>query len=109
MSIKTHWPIAELLPHQGNMMLLDALVHHDENHVVVSATIPLNGTFTVAGAFAPAWLGVELMSQAIATYAGVQQRLVNQEPRVGFLLGTRSYLAHVAKFDVGTLLFISAE
>ena len=109
MNSKPHWPITELLPHKDNMMLLGALVYYDENKVIVSTTIAKEGVFTVDGDFAPAWLGVELMSQAIATYAGVQQRLVNQEPRVGFLLGTRRYVAHVATFAVGTSLLISAE
>ena len=61
----TVWPIAELLPHAGEMILLDAVLEHGSEHAVCSRRVPTAGLFHDADGSLPAWMGVELMAQAI--------------------------------------------
>lgn len=102
------WSMAELLPHAGDMILLDAVLSCDDEQIVVTAT-PHAGTILVdAHGVLPAWTGIEYMAQAIACFAGVHERVHGRPPKVGFLLGTRSYDSKVAAFALNKTLRISA-
>jgi predicted hotdog family 3-hydroxylacyl-ACP dehydratase len=102
-------PIAGLLPHAGGMILLDAVLEHGPGHAVCSRRIPASGLFHDADGRLPAWLGVELMAQAIAAWAGCQARETGEPVRIGFLLGTRHYVCNVAAFVPGSELRIEAR
>jgi predicted hotdog family 3-hydroxylacyl-ACP dehydratase len=54
-------------------------------------------------------VGFELMAQAIARHAGVLVRRENEPPRVGYLLGARSYVPTRACFPEGAELEVRAE
>ena len=57
----------------------------------------------------PAWFGLELMAQTVAAYSGVQQSAHGEEPRIGYLLGTRSYTCSMPAFPGGAELRIHAR
>ncbi|MBA2078843.1 hotdog family protein [Rhodanobacter sp. PCA2] len=105
----TTWPIAELLPHAGEMILLDAVLEHGPDHALCSRRIPADGLFHDAGGRLPAWMGVELMAQAIAAWAGCRAKIEGEPVRLGFLLGTRHYTCNVAAFAPGSELRIEAH
>ena len=105
----TPWPIAELLPHAGEMILLDAVLEHDAEYVRCSRIVPAGGLFHDADGTLPAWMGVELMAQAIAAWAGCQAKHAGEPVRLGFLLGTRHYTCNVAAFAPGSELRIEAR
>ena len=105
----TGWPIAELLPHAGEMILLDAVLEYGPEHAVCRRRIPAAGLFHEADGALPAWMGVELMAQAIAAWAGCQARAAAEPVRLGFLLGTRHYACNVAAFAPGSELRIEAR
>lgn len=102
------WPIAELLPHAGNMILLDEVLSFDQESVQTRLTVRANGLFNQADGSLPAWLGVELMAQTIAAYAGSHARQAGAAVELGFLLGTRHFQCNVERFPLGTELTISA-
>ena len=104
----TAWPIAELLPHAGEMILLDAVLEHASEHAVCSRRVPAAGLFHDADGNLPAWMGVELMAQAIAAWAGCQAKAAGEPVRLGFLLGTRHYVCNVVAFAPGSELRIEA-
>src|SRR6185312_9475626 len=104
----TAWPIAELLPHAGEMILLDAVLEHASEHAVCSRRVPAAGLFHDADGNLPAWMGVELMAQAIAAWAGCQAKAAGEPVRLGFLLGTRHYVCNVAAFAPGSECRIEA-
>lgn len=99
------WTIRELLPHAGRMVLLDAVVDAHDETLVCRATIGADHLFECGGEVG-AWLGIELMAQAIAAWSGWQSRLRQAAPRVGYLLGTRRYDSRRARFAVGEELSI---
>jgi predicted hotdog family 3-hydroxylacyl-ACP dehydratase len=103
-----HWPIAELLPHAGDMILVDELVSFDEEHAHVCLTVRPGGPFNRADGSLPAWVGIELMAQAVATYGGCRAKLAGQPIELGFLLGTRNYQCNVEHFPVGVRLDVRA-
>jgi predicted hotdog family 3-hydroxylacyl-ACP dehydratase len=57
----------------------------------------------------PAWIGIELMAQAIAAHVGLVAMHAGSVARPGVLLGTSGYVTQRAAFDAGTTLTISAR
>ncbi|MDY0248671.1 MAG: hotdog family protein [Pseudomonas sp.] len=102
------WPLAELLPHAGDMILLDSIERCDEERIVTHLQVRSGGLFNQADGSYPAWLGVELMAQSIAAYAGVRAKRRGDKIELGFLLGTRKYQCNVARFPLGAQLQIEA-
>jgi len=100
--------IEDVVPHRGAMLFVDKLLAADKDSVAVSATVRLGQLFT-ADAGLPAWVGVELMAQAIAAWAGWQARQRGERVKLGFLLGTRRYEASCEHFAIGALLRIEAH
>ncbi|MFF7707604.1 3-hydroxylacyl-ACP dehydratase [Pseudomonas sp. NPDC007930] len=102
------WPIAELLPHAGNMILLDGVLRFDDDSLEACATVRPGGPFNDPDGSLPAWAGVELMAQAIAAYAGCRARREGVPIAMGFLLGTRKYSCNVERFPAGSRLTLRA-
>jgi len=101
-------PIEHWVPHRRAMCLLDALEQVDEQGVVARVTVPAQGLFA-SRAGVPAWVGIEYMAQAIAAWAGARARQAGGSPKIGFLLGSRRYVAQRPVFAAGARLRIVAE
>jgi predicted hotdog family 3-hydroxylacyl-ACP dehydratase len=101
-------PIGELLPHGGEMTLLDRLVEYGPQRSVATVTVRASSRF-VEKSGVPAWVGIEYMAQTIAAHAGYEARLRGEPPAIGFLLGTRSYRSDLGEFPLGATLTISVE
>jgi len=102
------WPIAELLPHAGDMILLDGVERFDDDSVEALLQVPADGLLSAADGSLPAWVGVEIMAQSVAAFAGCRARQAGQPVELGFLLGTRNYQCNVESFPVGTQLRVRA-
>jgi predicted hotdog family 3-hydroxylacyl-ACP dehydratase len=100
-------PIAELVPHQRTMCLLDRLVAVEAERLVAEVDVPDAGLFN-RDAGVGGWVGIEYMAQAVAAWAGWQARQSGQAPRIGFLLGSRRYRS-VARFAPGQCLRVEIE
>ena len=100
--------VTELIPHTGDMVLLDRIIDYDDQGLTAELVVRGDGLLgddkTV-----PAWAGIEYMAQTIAAYAGVKARQANEPIRLGFLLGTRRYNSNVAAFKVGATLTIRVK
>ena len=105
----TAWPIEALLPHAGEMILLDTVLEHGPEHALCSRRVPAGGLFHDADGSLPAWMGVELMAQAIAAWAGCRAKAKGEPVRLGFLLGTRHYTCNVVAFAPGSELRVEAR
>lgn len=105
----TLWPIAEVVPHSGDMNLLDEMIELDAERIVCTAVIRADGLFNDADGSFPAWAGVELMAQSVAAWAGAHALNEQRPIRLGFLLGTRQYECNVDSFPVGCILRIEAQ
>ena len=100
------WPLAELLPHAGDMILIEQILSFDDEQIHTRLTIKPGGLFNRADGSLPAWVGIELMAQSVAAYAGCHARARGDAVELGFLLGTRKFECNVEHFPAGTELSI---
>jgi predicted hotdog family 3-hydroxylacyl-ACP dehydratase len=90
------------------MILLDAVIEAEPERIVCCRRVSPGGLFNAADGSLPAWVGVELMAQSIAAWAGWQAKREQRPVRLGFLLGTRHYRCDVEAFPAGSELVIEA-
>ena len=102
------WPLAELLPHAGDMILIDGIESFDEEQIHTHLTVRPGGLFNRPDGSLPAWVGIELMAQSVAAYAGCHAREQGKPVELGFLLGTRKYQCDVEHFPANAHLRIHA-
>ena len=102
------WPLAELIPHAGDMILIDQVLAFDEEQIQTCLTVRAGGLFNEADGSLPAWVGVELMAQSVAAFAGCQARSKGDAVKLGFLLGSRKFECNVARLPLGSELNIHA-
>lgn len=107
--IGSEQPIAELLPHTGQMVLVDKLLSFSEHGLSAELTVRGDGLLFGDQQALPAWVGVEYMAQTIAAYVGLRAKQAGQPIRLGFLLGTRHYASNVGTLPVGTQLTVKVE
>ncbi len=101
--------VADLLPQTGEMILLDKIEDWDVDFLEASVFHNRPHWYNDANGDTPAWVGIEYMAQSIAALAGIKS-LLNKEPvRIGFLLGTRKYIAHTPTFKKNTPIAIHVE
>ncbi|MGK9563776.1 3-hydroxy-fatty acyl-ACP dehydratase, partial [Salmonella enterica subsp. enterica] len=98
--------LAELLPHAGDMILIDQVLSFDEEQVHTRATVKPGGLFNRPDGGLPAWVGIELLAQSVAAYAGCHARQNGEAVELGFLLGTRKFECNVEHFPAGAELRI---
>jgi|1185.fasta_scaffold295772_2 predicted hotdog family 3-hydroxylacyl-ACP dehydratase len=105
----TFAPIEEFVPHRGAMLLVSGVLACDTDSITVGAAVPREAWYLDEQGAMPAWIGLELMAQAIAAHAGVQGRVHGGRPRRGLLLGCRAYHAAAPSFAAGAALEVSAQ
>jgi predicted hotdog family 3-hydroxylacyl-ACP dehydratase len=104
----SRWPVAEVLPHAGAMILLDRVDELEAERIVCARGLRAGEPFIDADGGLPAWAGIELMAQAIAAWAGCHARAAGEPVRQGFLLGARQYRCDADAFPAGAELRIEA-
>ncbi len=100
--------VAELLPHDGHMVLLDGVVDYDQESLVAEVVVRDDGLFG-DGKTIPAWIGIEYMAQTVAAHGGMMCHLAGKPINLGFLLGTRRYISNISDFTVGTRLTVKVN
>jgi len=103
------WSVSELLPHSGAMILIDEAIGEGEGWVESGVRIGEDSLLYEPGFGVPAWAGIEYMAQTVAVYSGIQARRAGEEVKIGFLLGTRRYVAMTDYFPLGCYLRIYAR
>ena len=101
--------VTDLIPHRGPAVLLDRILDVSPTRCLARVRLEPGAWYLQADGTVPAWVGLEWMAQAAAAFSGHRHRLAGREPRIGFLLGTRSYEALVPQFPVGSNLEVEAE
>jgi predicted hotdog family 3-hydroxylacyl-ACP dehydratase len=99
--------IEEFVPHSGNMSLLDRIISYDDESLTAEVTISQDNIFSQPNGM-PATVGIELMAQTIAAFAGVKAREQGRDVEIGFLVGTRKYESNIPIFPIGCTLSINA-
>lgn len=101
--------IAKIVPHAGAMILLDKIKAFTGNAVEAELCLRDDCIYLRDDGTVAAFVGSEIMAQAIAAIAGLSRLRTGEAPRVGFLLGTRSYIAHAPTLPLHTPLRVSAQ
>ena len=101
--------VDDVLPHRGTMRLVDEIVACDDEAVAVLANVDPQAWYADAQGAMPAWIGIELMAQAIAAHVGLIAMRAGGRARPGVLLGASRYEAHVCSFAPGEQLRIEAK
>ena len=96
------YDLEKILPHNHPMILIVDIkeINIDERYLIAEVTIKEDKIFfdkTINGV--PYLSGIEYMAQTIGCYAFY--RAQRTEPKLGFLLGTRSYKNNIEKFENG--------
>ncbi|MBQ9245138.1 3-hydroxylacyl-ACP dehydratase [bacterium] len=102
--------LEKILPHKRPMILIDDVLEYsnDEKWIKTVVTISKDSIFydkTIKGI--SSIVGIEYMAQTIGCY--VHLRKQQNEPKIGFLLGTRLYNNKQEKFNLGETYTIKAE
>jgi predicted hotdog family 3-hydroxylacyl-ACP dehydratase len=97
-----------LLPHSGQMVLLERVLSVDEESLC--AEVRLGPTSMLAGAQGVgAWVGIEYMAQAIAAHAGWLAQQRGEPVKVGVLLGARKYASTLSSFPLHCILKVYVQ
>jgi predicted hotdog family 3-hydroxylacyl-ACP dehydratase len=91
------------------MRLIDEITAVSDETVTVCANVDRNAWYADADGAMPAWLGVELMAQAIAAHVGLIAMRAGGRARPGVLLGASRYEAAAPSFACGARLSIEAK
>ena len=99
--------LSKLLPHKEPMILIDDIVDYsiEEKWLKSCVTIKKNSLFyndAIKGIDSS--FGIEFMAQTIGCFAFLKNN--PEEPKIGFLLGTRLYNNSIEKFDLDKTYYI---
>lgn len=109
MIANVNYTIDQVLPHAGRILLLDELIEFGDERVAASVTIRKDSVLSDGVNGVPSWVGLEYMAQTVASYSGVEEVMQGMKPRIGLLLGSRAYRAHVPFFPIGAKLVVSGK
>ncbi len=101
--------IEELLPHAHPAILVDYVLEWLPQEVKTLVTIRPGIPFFVTGKGIPSHVGIEYMAQTCGVYSGILAQQQHLPVRMGFLLGTRNFLANMPWFPPGSTLTIRAK
>lgn len=107
--LKKKYQVAEVIPHSGDMILIDEIVDYNDDSLLASVTITDTSLFVDETNGVPVWVGIEYMAQAVAAWAGIQAKERDEPVKIGFLLGTRKYVAKKSYFSIGSRLLINVQ
>jgi predicted hotdog family 3-hydroxylacyl-ACP dehydratase len=102
-------PIETIVPHRGTMLLLDAVIACSSETLTARAGVDSGAWYANAAGEMPAWIGIELMAQAIAAHVSLLAMQAGAKARPGVLLGSNRYTAHVPAFTRETPLLVEAR
>ena len=97
------------VPHENDAILLDRVWQDDALCTRSSAVVRAGTPFCGEPDRWPSWMIIELMAQVVAASAGLREFRPGIRPRLGLLLGVRSFSCIRDGFEVGTRLELSAR
>lgn len=102
-------PIEDLVPQDGDMILIDRVVGFDDERIEVEAEVRAAPLWPSRKSL-PAAIGIEYMAQAIAAFSNLHKSArQGGKPKFGLLLGTRNFRSATPEFSIGTQFLVSAK
>ncbi len=100
--------VAPLLPHSGDMVLLDRISDFGEDFLIAETEIRSDNILIKHGKLAT-FAGIEIMAQGVAAWSGCLATLADEPVRLGYLLGTRKLHIHTQEIPIGSKLQIKIK
>ena len=100
--------VAPLLPHSGDMVLLDRISDFGEDFLIAETEIRSDNILIKQGKLAT-FAGIEIMAQGVAAWSGCLAILADEPVRLGYLLGTRKLHIYTQEIPVGSKLQIKIK
>lgn len=100
--------IAPLVPHSGEMILLDRITEFSPEHLIAETEIRSDNLLLRNGKLA-SFIGAEILAQGIAAWAGCKCTLAGVPIGLGYWLGSRKLHLYQQEIDVGTQLQIRVK
>jgi predicted hotdog family 3-hydroxylacyl-ACP dehydratase len=97
-----------LVPHRGDALLLDCIDAVRPDGLVASLIVCGGRPSGGERRSLPAWMGPEIMAQAISAFATYRSG-PPYHPKPGLILGIRKYHSSVTEFNHGTRLAVSVR
>ena len=101
-------PIEELVPHAGEMVLLEELLEWSAGRARTRLQIREGAPFVCAGTVESV-VTIEYMAQAVAVCLGYEALLGGGGVRVGMIIGCKRFEAHADRLYVGDLLEVEVK
>lgn len=99
--------IEEYLPHRPPMILLDYVVDIGDEIVHCASYVNREGVlhhFLQDDGSLPSWYLIEIMAQTVGVWNGHCELVQNSVPRLGFLLGIRSFQSEITSIPYSSKL-----
>ena len=100
--------VAALIPHSGEMVLLDAITEVDSEHLIAETYLRADNLLVRNGQLST-FMGAEILAQGIAAWAGYQCVRAGKPIGLGYWLGSRRLTQHQPFIPVGTALRIRVK
>ncbi len=97
-------PIVELIPHRGEVVLLDRVLEHDTDSTTTRVAIERQTWLKREDGSVVSWVALEYMAQCIAAHEGICARLEGRPPVRGSLAAAVGVRLYRSCFQAGELL-----
>jgi len=101
-----------IMPHRGKMLLLSKVNEYDLTKGSVEAEYYLTEDclfYDPAIAGIPAWVGFEIMAQAVSAFMGIKTRARGEPVKIGFILGVSQVKMGLSFFKTGSMIVVRAQ
>lgn len=98
--------IEDLMPHSGEMVLIDEILEVKENFVCVLSKISENNAFLEDGLF-PTYKSLEMMAQSLVVFRGISDK--KNRNKLGFLLSARNFEIFKPFVELGDEIIIKTN
>jgi predicted hotdog family 3-hydroxylacyl-ACP dehydratase len=92
-------PVAELIPHHGDSILLSRVTHHDADATRASVVVSDQRWLKRPDGSVASWLAVEYMAQCIGAHEGLVAHEECRQIDVGFLVRVSELRLTVPRFE----------
>jgi predicted hotdog family 3-hydroxylacyl-ACP dehydratase len=102
-------PISELVPHSGEIVLLERVLEHDGESTVTRVVVGSRALLRREDGSVPSWLALEYMAQCAAAHEGILARAEGRPPVPGFLVRAVEFRFYRSRFECDELLRVRAR
>jgi predicted hotdog family 3-hydroxylacyl-ACP dehydratase len=101
--------ITELVPHRGQVLLLDEVIEHDGESTLSHVDIASQNWLKREDGSVASWLALEYMAQCVSAHEGLCALAEGRSFPYGYLVKTTKLRIHRTRFEADESLFVRAR